>query len=313
MEYRNFGMAGVKISPICLGTAFRGKPDEATCRATIERALELGVNFIDCANTYQQGRSERIVGQVIKGKRDQLVLTTKVCEPVGEGPNDRGLSRVHILREIDKSLARLGTDYVDIYLLHHPDPTTPIEETLEALNYLVQQGKIRYVGCCNFATWQVCKGLWVSDQHDLAPFIGVQNPYNLLTRSIEVEMMPFCHLEGLGIMTYGPLAVGLLTGLFRYGESARSNTFWGQRPHKLKEFLSPEAGQVIETVLRIAEERDKTAAQVATAWILSHPEISTVIMGPDTPEHVEESLGAIGWELTADERTALDEVSARLL
>ena len=312
MEYRNFGGTGIKISPICMGTAFRGKPDEAICRATIERAIDLGVNFIDCANTYQRGLSERILGQVIQGKRDQLILTTKVCEPVGNGPNDRGLSRAHILREIDRSLKRLGTDYIDIYLLHHPDPTTPLEETLETLDDLVSQGKVRYVGCCNFAAWQVCKGLWTSDRRNLVPFVGVQHPYNLLNRSLEKEMMPLCRAEGLGIMTYSPLAVGLLTGIFRNDAQPPAGTFWGKRPDKLAEILSSDAGQVIDTLLDIAAARDKTPAQVATAWILSHPEISAVIIGPDTPEQAEESLGAVGWELTVEEKEALDKVSARL-
>lgn len=143
MEYRNFGTAGVKIPPICVGTSFRARPDDATCRATIDRAIDLGINFIDCSNSYMQTRSERIVGQTIKGKRDQLVLTTKVCSSVGDAPNDRGLSRFHIMREIDNSLSRLGTDYIDIYLVHRPDKTTPIEETLQALDDLVRLGKVR--------------------------------------------------------------------------------------------------------------------------------------------------------------------------
>ena len=311
MEYQNFGASGAKISPICMGTVFRGNPDDATCRATIERAIDLGVNFIDCANTYQDGRSERIVGEVIKGRRDRLVLTTKVCEPVGEEPNDRGLSRVHILREVDKSLSRLGTDYIDIYLLHHPDPTTPLEETLEALNDLVRQGKVRYIGGCNFAAWQVCKALWISDCHNLASFICVQNSYNLLNRSLEAEMIPFCRSEGMGIMTYSPLAVGLLSGRFRPGEPPRSDTFWGQKPDRFEEMMSPAVSSVVETLFRIASERGKTPAQIAIAWLLSHPEVSAVIMAPDNPEHVEENIGGTGWELTADERKTLDKVSAR--
>jgi aryl-alcohol dehydrogenase-like predicted oxidoreductase len=310
MEYRNFGTAGVKVSPICLGTGFRGSPDDATCRATIERAMELGVNFIDCANVYQGGRSERILGETLKGRRDQFVITTKVEGVMGEGPNDRGLSRVHVLREMDRSLSRLQTDYVDLYLLHQPDPTTPIEETLRALDDLVRWGKVRYVGCCNFAAWQVCKALWVSDRLHLTPFVGVQNHYNLLDRAQEQEMMPFCRAEGLGMMTFSPLAVGLLTGGFRHGAPPPPGTPWGQGRGRFEEIMSPAADRAVETLIRIGAERDKTPAQVAIAWVLSHPEISAAMIGPDSPEQVEENIGGAGWTLTAEERAALDEASA---
>ena len=310
MEYRNFGTAGVKVSPICLGVAFRGRPDKAIQRATIERAIDHGINFIDCANTYQRGESERVLGETIKGRRDQFVITTKVCEPIDEGPNDRGLSRFHIMREIEKSLSRLQTDYIDIYLLHHVDPTTPIEETLRALDDLVRKGMIRYVGCANFAAWQVCKALWICDRRNLAPFICVQNHYNLLDRSPERELMPFCGAEGLGIMTYSPLAVGLLTGRFRHGISPPPDTSRAQRQPAFEKAMSPDADRVVETLIRIGTARGKTPAQVAIAWILSHPEISAAMIGPDTPEHVEENVGGVGWELTDDERAALDEASA---
>ena len=310
MEYRNFGTAGVKISPICLGVAFRGRPDDATCRATIERAIDLGVNFIDCANIYQRGRSERILGETLKGRRDQLVITTKVCSPVGEGPNDHGLSHFHIMREIDKSLLRLQTDYIDIYLLHSFDATTPIEETMRTLDGLVCQGKVRYIGCCNFVAWQVCKALWVSDLRNLTPFICVQNYYNLLDRSLELEMMPFCRAEGLGMMTYSPVAIGLLTGRFRHSAPPPPDTPWGQGRSGFEEIMSPAADHVVETLIRIGAKREKTPAQVAIAWVLSHPEISAAMIGPDSPEQVEENVGGTGWELTADEQNALDEASA---
>ncbi|MBI3942722.1 MAG: aldo/keto reductase [Chloroflexi bacterium] len=310
MEYRNFGSAGVKVSPICLGTGFRGSPNDATCRATIERAIDHGVNFIDCANIYQGGRSERILGEVLKGRRDQFVITTKVNSPVGQGPNDRGQSRFHIMREIDKSLARLQTDYVDFYLVHQPDPTTPIEETLRALDDLVHGGKVRYIGCCNFAAWQVCKALWTSDRLHLTPFVGVQNPYSLLDRKLEQELMPFCRAEGLGMMTFSPLAVGLLTGRFRHGAPPPAGTPWGQGRPGFEEYMTPAADRVVETLIRTGAARGKTPAQVALAWVLSHPEISAVMLGPDSPEQVEENVGGAGWELAAGERAALDEVSA---
>ena len=315
MEYRNFGVAGVQVSPICLGVAFRGRPDKGVQRATIERAIEGGVNFIDCANTYQRGESERILGETIKGRRDQFVITTKVCEPINKGsndptgPNDRGLSRFHIMREVEKSLSRLQTDYIDVYLLHHVDPTTPIEETLWTLDDLVRQGKVRYVGCANFDAWQVCKGLWISDRRNLAPFICVQNHYNLLDRSPEREIMPFCGAEGLGMMTYSPLAIGLLTGRFRHGTPPPPDTPWGQGRLGFDKVMSPDADRVVETLIRIGTERGKTPAQVAIAWVLSHPEISAAMIGPDSPEQVEENLGGVGWVLDDAERAALDEAS----
>jgi aryl-alcohol dehydrogenase-like predicted oxidoreductase len=214
------------------------------------------------------------------------------------------------MREIDRSLSRLGTDYIDIYLLHHPDPTTPIEETLEVLNDLVHQGVVHYIGCCNFDAWQVCKALWESDRHHLVQFMCVQNPYNLLNRSLEREMIPFCHAEGLGVMAYSPLAVGLLSGFFRYGSPAPPDTFWGRRQDRLGKIMTPDAGNVIEALIRIGNARGKTPPQVAIAWLLSHPEISTVITGPDTPEQMEENIGGTDWELTDSERETLDEVSA---
>ena len=310
MNYRNFGKAGVRVSPICLGAAFRGRPDDDTCKATIARAIDLGVNFIDVANIYQGGRSERLVGEVLKGRRDQFVLTTKVCSPTGRGPNDRGLSRAHIMREIERSLGRFQTDHIDIYLTHQPDPATPIEETLRTLDDLVQQGKVRYLGCCNVAAWQVCEALWTSDRSDLTPFMCVQNPYNLLRRWPERELMPFCRAYGLGMMTFSPLAIGLLSGRFRHGAPPPADTPWGQGRPGLEHAMSPAAGHVVEEMTRIGQERGKTAAQVAIAWILSHPEISAAMIGPDRPEHVDENIGGAGWDLAAEEREALDAASA---
>ena len=189
MDYRRFGATGVKVSPICLGSAFRGRPGDDVCKAIIAQAIDLGINFIDVANIYQEGHSERLVGEVLKGRRDQFVLTTKVGSSMGIGPNDTGLSRAHILREIEHSLRRLQTDHIDIYLVHQLDPTTPHQETLRALDDLVHQGKVRYLGCCNYAAWQVCAALWTSDRAGLTPFIGVQNHYNLLRRSPERELL----------------------------------------------------------------------------------------------------------------------------
>ena len=310
MEYRNFGTAGLKVSRICLGTAFRAAPDEATCRATLERALDLGVNFLDCANAYRGGRSECILGDALQGRRDQYVITTKVQSPMGSGPNDRGLSRVHILREVERSLNRLRTDYIDVYLLHAPDAGTPIEETLCALEDLVRQGKVRYTGCCNYDAWQVCQALRVCDRCRLTPYIAVQNHYNLLDRSIERELLPFCRDARLGVMTYSPLAVGLLSGLVRHGQPPPPGSPWAEGRPGFRELLTPAADAVVAELIRIGADRGKTPAQVAIAWILSHAEISAAMIGPDTPDQVAENLGGTGWELAPEERAALDAISA---
>ena len=195
MHYVNFGSAGLRVSPIALGLALRGQPDAAAAQRMAARALDLGINFIDCANRYSPmdhpdgyGTSEEILGRVLKGRRDRVVITTKVQSRIGPGPNDYGSSRLHIAREVEHSLRRLQTDYIDVYLLHAFDATTPLEETVRTLDDLVRSGKVRYVGCCNFRAWQVCKALWVADKLLATPFMCVQNPYNLLSRQLEDEM-----------------------------------------------------------------------------------------------------------------------------
>ncbi len=307
MEYRNLGRAGIKVSRICLGTAFRGAPDEATCLATIDRAIELGINFIDCANAY---RTEEVVGKALRGRRDRVVLTTKVCSPMGDGPNDRGLSRGHILREVENSLKRLQTDYIDVYLAHSVDPCTPIDETLGAFDDLVRHGKVRYIGCSNFPAWRVAKALWTSERCGLHAFTCVQDHYNLLDRRIERELVPLCQEEGLGIMTYSALAVGLLTGRFRHGQPAPAGSLWARQPQRFAQMMTPEADQVVEALQAIGAEHGRTPAQAAIAWVLSRPGITAAMIGPDAPAHVEENVGGCGWELTAAEVELLEHRSA---
>jgi 1-deoxyxylulose-5-phosphate synthase len=319
MDYINFGAAGVKVSRLALGLGLRGQSDEAEAARLIERAIDAGINLIDCANIYGPmdsraniGRSEIVLGKVIKGKRDDLVITSKVASPTGPGPNDRGLSRFHILREVERSLKRLDTDHIDVYLVHIFDETTPLEETVRALDDLVRSGKVRYIGCCNYKAWQVCRALWIAESIHAAPFMCVQNPYNLLNRQLEEEMFGLVHDRGLGVMAYSPLAIGLLSGAYVPGQPAPTGSLWGtQRADQYDKVMGGEAGRIIGRVLALAAELGKTPAQLALAWVLSHPEVTVAITGGDTIEHLDNNLGAVGWTLDADVRTELDAVSQR--
>ncbi|MSR81386.1 MAG: aldo/keto reductase [Candidatus Latescibacteria bacterium] len=317
MEYRKLGRAGVKVSRICLGTAFRafwnGQSDEATSIKVIEKAVELGCNFIDCANYYFAGRCEEVLGKAVAalGNRDDLVITSKAWSPIGEGPNDRGLSRFHIMREVERSLKRLGMDHIDLYLLHHWDADTPLDETLRAMDDLVRQGKVRYVGACNHSAAQVVESLWVAQVGGYDPLFCLQNQYNLLhRRECEPELLPRCRQHGLGMMTYSPLAIGLLSGRFRRGQTPPPNTPWSQGQYEFEKAMTPQADRVVQALIDIAAARGNTPAQVAIAWILDHPEVSAPIIGPDFPEQVEEVFGALEIALSAEERAALDQVSA---
>jgi 1-deoxyxylulose-5-phosphate synthase len=320
MEYINFGSAGVKVSRLALGLGFRGQRDEGEAQRVIEEAIDAGINLIDCANIYGPmddraniGRSEVVLGKAMKGKRDDLVITSKVASAVGKGPNDRGLSRFHIMREVERSLQRLDTDHIDVYLVHTFDETTPLEETLRALDDLVHSGKVRYLGCCNFKAWQVCRSLWLADSLNLIPFMCVQNPYSLLNRQLEQEMFGLVRDQGLGVMVYSPLAVGLLSGAYIPGQPAPAGSLWGtRRADHYEAMMQGERGRIIGCVLQIAAELGKTPAQLAIAWVLSRPEVTVAITGGDTREHLHNNLGAVGWVLDPEIRAELDTISESL-
>jgi 1-deoxyxylulose-5-phosphate synthase len=308
MEYRRLGHAGIKVSPICLGAGVRGLLDENRFLRTIAHAIDLGCNFIDCANNYGVGQSERLLGQAIKGKRDQLVITSKVFTKVGPGPNDQGLSRRHIMQQVDRSLKQLQTDWIDIYYMHRPDPDTPIEETLRTMEDLVRQGKVRYVGASNHTAAQAIELLWIADRLGLEPIVCVQNHYNLLHRwEIEPELMAVCGRYGLGLLAYSPLAVGLLSGRFRLGATPPSDTYWDQE--RLQAALTERADQIVGTLVELAAELGATPAQLAIAWLLDHAEITAPIVGADRPEYVDEVLGALSLRLTPHVRHRLNVVS----
>jgi 1-deoxyxylulose-5-phosphate synthase len=318
MQYVNFGTAGVNVSRMALGLGLRGQADEAIAQRLVEHAIDQGINLIDCANIYGPrddraniGRSETVLGRAIKGKRDHVVITSKVASAVGPGPNDHGLSRYHILREIEGTLRRLGTDHVDVYLAHSYDTTTPLEETVRAFDDIVRSGKARYVGCCNYAAWQVCRALWVADTAGAVPYMCVQNPYSLLNRHLELEMFGLVRDRGLGLMAYSPLAVGLLGGSYHKGQPAPGGSLWATRqPGSFERALDGAAGDVVTTVQTIATELGKTPAQVALAWVLAHPEVTCAISGADTVAQFDDVRGALEWELPAEVRHRLDAVSA---
>jgi aryl-alcohol dehydrogenase-like predicted oxidoreductase len=308
MEYRRLGKAGVKVSSLCLGVGIRGELDEQRFINTVHRAIDLGCNFIDCANNYGGGQSERVLGQAIKGKRDDLVITNKVWTKIGPGPNDGGLSRYHIMREVERSLKKMQTDRIDIYYLHNVDPETELEETLRTMENLVRHGKVRYVGASNYYGAQIVELLWKADQLNLEPIVCLQNQYNLLHRwRMEPEVMGLCSKYNLGLVTYSPLAIGLLSGRYRLGKPLPEDTPWKEA--YFQQAVSPRTDEVIQTLINLAEARHTTPAQLAIAWILDHPEITAPIVGADRPEYVDDVFGALEIRLTREERRLLDEVS----
>ena len=317
MEYRYLGKTGLQVSPICLGTAFRGEIDENAGIRVIETALDLGCNFIDSA-FYGEGRSEKIIGKALKGRREHVVLCTKIFGTAGKGPNYTGLSRFNLMQGVEKSLKRLQTDYIDLYLAHSFDPVTPLEETLSTFDDLVRQGKVRYIGCSNWPVYKVVDALWTSDRRNLEPFVCLQYNYSLLARwETELELLPMARDHGLGLMCYSPLAIGLLTGQFRRGAVPPENSPWGKKPrpglsrsmYPFDEAMTDKLDGIVQTLIDVGDKYGKTPAQVALAWILDHEEVTAPIIGPDFPEQVEESLGAVGWTLEPEDRARLDEVS----
>lgn len=320
MEYVNFGSAGVKVSRLALGLGLRGQADERAVERLIRRAVDGGITLFDCANVYglmddraHAGRSEMILGRALRAVRDDVVLTSKVVSPVGPGPNDRGGSRYHILREVERSLRRLNTDRIDVYLLHSFDATTPLEEQFRALDDLVRQGKVRYVGVCNYQAWQVCRALWVQERINAAPLICVQNPYSLLNRRLEEEMFPLVRALGLGVMAYAPLATGLLSGAYAPGREPGPETLWGSRRRgHLPHVLRGQAAEVLAAVSEIATRAGATVAQVALKWVISHPEVTVAISGADTDAQLAENLGAVDLQLAPEDLALLDRVSTGL-
>jgi aryl-alcohol dehydrogenase-like predicted oxidoreductase len=319
MDYRQLGRSGLRVSTLTLGTmsfgdAGEGAPvahvDLAGARRQIDQCLDAGVNLIDTADVYGQGRSEEIVGEALQGKRDQVLLATKARMPMGEGPNDAGLSRQHLIAGCEASLRRLRTDYVDLFQVHEWDGQTPLEETLDTLDTLVRSGKVRYVGCSNYAGWQMAKALGISDRLGLQRFVSQQIYYSLQARDAEYELVPAGIDQGVGILVWSPLAGGLLSGKYRRDEAnpdvGRHLHDWDEPPIYDHEKLY----DTIEALVEIAEARDASPAQIALAWLLGRPGVTSLVIGARNEEQLAANLAAADIELADDERARLDEVSA---
>ncbi len=310
MEYRNLGSSGIKVSELCLGTmTFGRRTDEAESQRIVEMALNAGINFFDTADGYGSGVSEKILGKALKGHRRQAVVATKFFNPMGSGPNDSGMSRVHIMNAIEDSLKRLDMDYVDIYYIHHVDIQTPIEEMLRAMDDLVHQGKVRYIACSNYEAWRLMEALWISDANHLSRFVCYQPQYSLVVRDIEQELVPLCLYKGVGIVPWAPLASGFLSGKFKPGErtvtGTRSADDWAWHGR----FFAENADETLQVLLDAAQALEKTPAQVALRWVLEQAGISSVIAGVRTAEQLQDNLGAAGWKLQGDWLEKLNLVS----
>jgi aryl-alcohol dehydrogenase-like predicted oxidoreductase len=322
MEYVTLGRSGLKVSRACLGAMNFGPAggfgvDEATARPIIDGFLDAGHNLIDTAGNYNHGQSEEIVGRAVRGKRDAVVVATKGFMPQGPGPNDRGLSRVHLTRALDASLRRLGTDYIDLYQCHYPDPDTPIEETMATLDGFVRAGKVRYLGCSNFTASQIVEAQWAAERLGGSPFISLQPQYSLIARAIEAEILPVCAHHGLGILVWGPLGGGLLAGRYHRGDDPQPDT----RVGRLLASGDPRARQwassqltdrnltIAEEVGKVAAELDTTPAAVALAWVRSQPSVTSVIIGPRTVEQLQHNLTGLELELPAEVVSRLDKAS----
>jgi aryl-alcohol dehydrogenase-like predicted oxidoreductase len=322
MQYRNLGDTGLKVSEICLGTMqFGWTADEKTSFEVMTAAYEAGINFLDTADIYSSwvegnpgGVSETIIGRWLKSgvaKRDQIVIATKVRGRMGEGPNDEGLSRRHIFTAAQASLRRLNTDYIDLYQVHWPDESTPIDETLSALDDLVRRGVVRYIGGSNFPAWRLMQSLWTSDKYGLHRFSSLQPHYNILHREeYEREIEDVCQTYGLGVLPYSPLAGGFLTGKYRRDKAPTPGTR-GASSERLKKYMSTERSwETLNVLKRLGAEKGKTISQMALGWLLSRPSVTSPIIGPRTVEQLEDNLGAVGLRLDESEFAEIENTTA---
>jgi len=320
MDYKNLGRTGLKVSAVGLGCGnfggigsapeFFGKGEsEEEAFALMDMAFDLGINFFDTANAYGGGRSETYIGKWLKQQgasvRQQLLLSSKVFNPVGDGPNDWGLSRRHIMQQVEGSLQRLGTDYLDMFLIHDYDPSTPLEETLRTLDDLIHQGKILYIGASNIPAWAMTKSLWISDKHNLHRFEWVQNSYSLLDRDDEKEMFPLCEDQSLGYTPFGPLSGGLLTGKYRFEEDYPGESRMTMRPEPYLKYWNRETFDALELLRKEAEIRGVSMAGLSLAWLMSSPHVTAPIIGPRRAGHFEPVREALRLNLSAEDHAQI--------
>jgi len=310
MRYHRLGECGLKVSEICLGTmTFGHSTDQDEARRIVDAAIEAGVNFFDTSNNYGNRKSESFLAEALGKRRRDVVIATKFFNPFGGGPNDSGASRVAIFNALEDSLRDLKTDYIDIYYLHHVDAQTPMAETLEALDDAVRQGKVRYIACSNHPAWRLCDALWLSEHRGLARFVCYQPQYSLVVRDIEQELVPLCREKGLGIVPWGPMAGGFLTGKYKPGQRERSGTRSAERWVWQDQAFAPDADQTLELLLAVAGQLGHSPAQVALRWVMDRPGVSSVIVGARTAAQFRDSLGAVSLTLPDDFRGRLTEVS----
>jgi aryl-alcohol dehydrogenase-like predicted oxidoreductase len=307
MEYRRLGGSGLKVSAVGLGcNNFGMRCDAAQTKTVVHKALDLGITLFDTADIYGgRGASEKLLGEALGDKRKDIVLATKFGAPMGDSLLERGGSKRYVHRALEASLARLGTDYIDLYQIHMPDGETPIEETLTALDEVVEQGKVRYIGCSNFTGWQLVESLWLSKSESLTRFVSAQNHYNLLERTIRHELIPACAKYQIGILPYFPLASGLLTGKYRRGEPPSKDTrlgLWGERGGRL---LNDSSFDKVERLEAFAKQRGKSLLDLAFGWLLSQREVSSVIAGATKAEQVQSNVEAGSYRVAAEDMSAL--------
>jgi aryl-alcohol dehydrogenase-like predicted oxidoreductase len=317
MEYRRLGRSGLKVSAVSMGTfSFGGKGDFAMvasqgvkeAQRLVDACIDGGINLFDTANMYSAGRSEEILGEVLEGRRDKILISSKARMRIGDGPNDEGVSRYHLIRECERSLKRLRTDHIDVYFMHEWDGLTPPEEMLSALDMLVSQGKVRYIGCSNYSGWHIMKALGVADLKNYPRFVTQQIHYTLEAREAEYELLPISVDQGLGVMVWSPLAAGLLSGAFRRDrkpQDSRQAAGWSEPPIRDENRL----WNIVDVLVEIGEARNVTPAQVALAWTLSRPAIASVVVGGLSEQHFRDNIAAVDLKLTAEELDRLNVVS----
>ncbi len=310
MEYRRLGNTGLKVSEVCLGTMTFGKgASRDDAKKMVDAALDAGVNFFDTADSYGGSESEAFLGRALKDRRRDVVVATKFFNPMGKGPNDSGMSRVHIMNAMEDSLSRLQMDHVDIYYIHHVDEQTPLDEMLRAMDDLVRQGKTRYIACSNYEAWRLAEALRISDINKLARFKCYQPQYSLVVRDIEEELVPMCQINGMGVVVWSPLAGGFLSGKYQPGQrrlsGSRSDESWSFPDN----YFAENADETLSELLKTAGNLGRSPAQVALRWVLEQPSITSVIVGARNMSQLQDNLKASGWNMETEALRRLTDIS----